>query len=507
MKHVPIGELTVYTTTSNVHTVINAPVNSATSVNTQSHINNRLPPGYPPPIVNSTNSYLPNVNTILSPNVHNVDNSNIDPSITPTYLYDLLTPHLLHQHSLRTAVHDLLLPLPPMSTTPISTLTALHRLLSEAPRLHSILPPLPRPPPGTPLRTRPMRAPPVSYADPTEPPTFPMPCPISFPFGDLEGVAAAPSTLSTPDSDAGLGLFGIRPKKSSYAKLKHPRHLFARKGDYICSYHGLIRSVAECVSQPSMYLFSDPTDPLHRYIDSWDPNSGVTSYGGLVNESFQDEQINCTIKWPPGHPTAGIYAKRDIILHEELLTGYGKPQWIYAIYFFSHLLSPRTIQEATVRYRITNKDTLAPQFAAHITSPPTHSHIPRSQRQDSRLPLAEPAPPTSTLDLTTMPIHHQDLRIPTTPSERNLKNPPSPTAPTSCHYVASPTDAQDSNMTPLAPTAPTPNNSPTSLTIPLLAPALSTNNHQQAILHSDVSPEPLRKGWLALISGKRTRLH
>ena len=116
-----------------------------------------------------------------------------------------------------------------------------------------------------------MRAPPVSYADPTEPHTFPMPCPISFPFGDLEGVAAAPSTLSTPDSDAGLGLFGIRPKKSSYAKLKHPRHLFARKGDYICSYHGPIRSVAECVSQPSMYLFSDPTDPLHRYIDSWDP--------------------------------------------------------------------------------------------------------------------------------------------------------------------------------------------------------------------------------------------
>jgi hypothetical protein len=78
-----------------------------------------------------------------------------------------------------------------------------------------------------------------------------------------------------------------------------------------------------------------------------------------------------------------------------------------------------------------------------------------------------------------MPIHHQDLRIPTTPSERNPKNPPSPTAPTSCHHAASPTDAQDFNMTSLAPTAPTQNNSPTSLTIPLLAPALSTNNHQQ----------------------------
>jgi hypothetical protein len=59
-------------------------------------------------------------------------------------------------------------------------------------------------------------------------------------------------------------------------------------------------------------------------------------------------------------PTAGIYAKRDIILNEELLTGYGKPQWIYAIHFFSHLLSQRTIRETKVRYHISNKDTLAP---------------------------------------------------------------------------------------------------------------------------------------------------
>jgi hypothetical protein len=135
---------------------------------------------------------------------------------------------------------------------------------------------------------------------------------MSFPFGDTDGVAAAPTTLSTPDSDAGLGLFGIRPKKSSYANSKQHRHLFAKKGDYICSYHGPIRTSAECISQPSMYLFSDPMDPQQRYIDSWDPSTGVTSYGGLVNESFQDEDINCTIKWTPGTSTAGIYAKRDI---------------------------------------------------------------------------------------------------------------------------------------------------------------------------------------------------
>jgi len=298
MKHVPSGKLTVYTTTTNVPTVINTTVNNATSVNTQSHINSRIPPAHSPPhAVNPTNSHLPNVNTILCPSVHNVDNSNTTPSITSTYLYDLLTPHLLHQHSLRTAVHDLLLPLPSTSPIPLHTLTALHQLLSYAHRLQSMLPPLPRTGPlGAPPRTRPMRAPPVSYADPTEPSTFPIPCPISFPFGDLEGVAAAPSTLSTSDSDAGLGLFGIRPKKPSYAKLKHPRHLFARKGDYICSYHGPIRSIAECVNQPSMYLFSDPMDPQHRYLDSWNPSTRVTNYGELVNDSFHDKQINCTIK-------------------------------------------------------------------------------------------------------------------------------------------------------------------------------------------------------------------
>ena len=206
MKHVPSGKLTVYTTTTNVPTVINTTVNNTTSVNTQSHINNRILPVHPPPhTVNPTNSHLPNVNTILSPSVHYVDNSNTTPFITSTYLYDLLTPHLLHQHSLRTAVHDLLLPLPSTSPIPLHTLTALHRLLSDAHRLQSMLPPLPRTGPlGPPPRTRPMRAPPVSYADPTEPSTFPIPCPISFPFGDLEGVAAAPSTLSTSDSDVYL---------------------------------------------------------------------------------------------------------------------------------------------------------------------------------------------------------------------------------------------------------------------------------------------------------------
>jgi hypothetical protein len=125
-----------------------------------------------------------------------------------------------------------------------------------------------------------------------------------------------------------------------------------------------------------MYLFSDPLDPLHRYIDSWTPESGVTSYGGYVNEHFQDEAINCSIKWAQGHPTAGIYAKRDILLNEELFTEYGKPQWIYTLKFFTHTPSPCTIQDATIRYNILPTDQLSPCLA-NLTSTPT--------RQDGRV--------------------------------------------------------------------------------------------------------------------------
>jgi hypothetical protein len=72
----------------------------------------------------------------------------------------------------------------------------------------------------------------------------------------------------------------------------------------------------------------------------------------------------------PGESTTGIYAKRDILLNEELFTGYGKPQWIYTLMFFSHILSPRTIRDATVRYTILPTDHLAPCLA-NLASPPS----------------------------------------------------------------------------------------------------------------------------------------
>ena len=93
-----------------------------------------------------------------------------------------------------------------------------------------------------------------------------------------------------------MGLFGLQPKRSHYAKNAKYHHLFARKGDYICSYHEPLRTLAECITHPTMYNFTDPSDPLGRYIVSWTPETGVTSYGGYMNEHFQDEQVNCTIK-------------------------------------------------------------------------------------------------------------------------------------------------------------------------------------------------------------------
>jgi hypothetical protein len=178
-------------------------------------------------------------------------------------------------------------------------------------------------------------------------------------------------------------------------------------------------------------------DPHHRYIDSWDPSTGVTSYGGLVNESFQDEDINCTIKWQPGKPTAGIYAKRDISINEELLTGYGKPQWIYAIHFFSHLLSHKTIQEATARYSITNMDTMAPQLAAHISSQPTLQYATTNHHRgpSTPSPIQIPTPPTSDLTMATHP-----------PAPAAINNPP----------TTHPQPQPPSSSSTLAPTIPSP---------------------------------------------------
>ena len=135
MKHVPYSNSNVNNTNTNVPIVTNTPVHNALPVNNTNHS------VYPPPHTVNTS-----VNNLLFPTAHTVNTPSTTPLITPTYLYDLLTPHLLHQHSLRTAVHDLLLPLPPTLLTPIPTLTILHPASTpyypHYPRPHYHVPPL-----------------------------------------------------------------------------------------------------------------------------------------------------------------------------------------------------------------------------------------------------------------------------------------------------------------------------------------------------------------------------
>ena len=134
MKHVPYSKSDVNTNQTHVPTVTNSPVYSSLNVNSTTQL-------VSPPVHN-----IPTVNNISNqPPVLSAPTSSVNTPTTPSYLYDLLTPHLLHQHSLRTTVHDLLLPLPPETPTPIPILATLHRLFSDSPRLRSLLPSLPPP--------------------------------------------------------------------------------------------------------------------------------------------------------------------------------------------------------------------------------------------------------------------------------------------------------------------------------------------------------------------------
>ena len=124
-------------------------------------------------------SFPPCIYTSLGLHVHTVDINPplLSPTTHPSTLYDSLTPKLLHQQSLHTAVQQLLLPIAHLPSTPIDTLTKLHAVLRDSPRLLTHLPPLPS------VRPRPLRVPPVSYADPDQPqigpPPYPQPSPLA----------------------------------------------------------------------------------------------------------------------------------------------------------------------------------------------------------------------------------------------------------------------------------------------------------------------------------------
>ena len=99
-----------------------------------------------------------------------------------------------------------------------------------------------------------------------------------------------------------------------------------------------------------------------------------------------------------------MYAKRDIYLHEELFTGYGKPQWIYTLFFFPNHLSPQTLQALRHQY----------QLPTNITA----DMVRLIQPED--LPLLHPADPTDHPDTpdcptTNVSIMEDFVEVPATP--------------------------------------------------------------------------------------------
>ena len=218
------------------------------------------------------------------------------PDPTAQQLWDTLQPLLHHRHSTLSTINTLLRPHlhHPSPPTP-RTMATLRHLLQDCPTAKHILPPI------RPTRNRPN--PNYDETGPQHRPLLPRP-PVHFPLGQADGVGVGPSTLNAPGIDAGSGLFAIRPKKAQYANKTKYRNIFAKAGDYICAYNGTNLTRQDCITTPSLYLFADPDDPQQRYIDSWDPARGVLSYGGYLNETFEDEDINCTIKFKPhqAHP-------------------------------------------------------------------------------------------------------------------------------------------------------------------------------------------------------------
>ena len=292
-------------------------------------------------------------------------------------------------------------------------MATLRHLLQDCPTAKHILPPI------RPTRNRPN--PNYDETGPQHRPLLPRP-PVHFPLGQADGVGVGPSTLNAPGIDAGSGLFGVRPKKAQYANKARYRNLFAKAGDYICAYNGTTRTRQDCITTPSLYLFADPDDPQQRYIDSWDPARGVLSYGGYLNETFEDEDINCTIKFKPHQAHPGVYAKRDIYLHEELFTGYGKPQWIYTIFFFPTHLSPQTLMAVRRRYKLPTNITSDMVSLIHPNDiPPTQNPNPptTSSTQPNPMPT-DPLTdsPTRPNTIATPNPHCPNLEKPT------LLNPP-----------------------------------------------------------------------------------
>jgi hypothetical protein len=94
-----------------------------------------IPPNSPPPRMYTS--------SVIHVNAIDI-NPHISSHIThPSMLYVTLSPKILYQQSIHTAVQQLLLPIAHLSSIPRDTLTKLHSILSMRPQLLTHLPPLP----------------------------------------------------------------------------------------------------------------------------------------------------------------------------------------------------------------------------------------------------------------------------------------------------------------------------------------------------------------------------
>ena len=121
---------------------------------------------------------------------------------------------------------------------------------------------------------------------------------------------------------AGQGLYGIRP-------LPDAPHLFARKGQCICTYATQAHQVSAATAKAShsRYMWSTNTqtkfNPHALYYDA----RTAPHYGKYLNDLWDPIANNCELRRNPTTGRVEVYATQDIPLNTELGTAYAAPFW------------------------------------------------------------------------------------------------------------------------------------------------------------------------------------
>ena len=144
----PVNNIHTHTHNCHMHPNVNTThKHTHSTIHNANHLNHLLTLHPPPPItlkdIHTTHPHPHSNHHLTHPSVINVNTTDTLHTLTPADIHDLLTPHLLHQHSLLSAVHALLPPLPPTSPISLPTLNTLYRILQDSPRHIAMLPPLP----------------------------------------------------------------------------------------------------------------------------------------------------------------------------------------------------------------------------------------------------------------------------------------------------------------------------------------------------------------------------